>query len=228
MQNEETRQPVAADAAPKEERGFAQGALVVLRPVREEDLPELARLLAENPFDREPLPWTHQRLKQKFEDKEEPGLWGKRKRYFAVVRLSGGMVGFIFEEEEWGDSTVCWNRFHVGGRLEDRDALGRDALAAYLAYKRRWNDLRRISFSIGGVEEAKAQWLRDCGFAWEITLEQAVLHQGQPVAEVIYSWVSERVLELRVDDGPVAGEATGMAEGDNTDVAGNTALPHAR
>ena len=106
----------------KPERGFCEGEHVVLRPVREADLPELARLLAENPYEREPLPWTHQRLKQKFEDKEKPGLWEDEKRIFAIARKSGGLVGFVRENQDWSP-TICWNAMHVDQAAPDRDAV---------------------------------------------------------------------------------------------------------
>ena len=58
------------------ERGFVEGEHIVLRPVLEKDLEQLAPLMAQNPCERKPTPWTLQRLKKKFEDEKDPGLWG--------------------------------------------------------------------------------------------------------------------------------------------------------
>lgn len=199
----------AESAAPKPERGFAQGEYVILRPVLAADLRELARLLAENPFDHEPQPWTHQRLKQSFEDKDKPGLWDERTRYFAIVRQQGGVVGFIFEEDDGGHGGMWWNRFHICLAPADRDALGRDALATYFAYKQRWHDPLRISFSIAGCETQKAQWLSAAGYELEIEHPHAVWHEGRPATEMVFCWFNPRLLEQHADDGPVAGEAGG-------------------
>lgn len=198
-------------AVPKPERGFAQGEHVILRPVLEADLPELAKLLAENPFDYEPQPWTHQRLKQKFEDKEKPGLWEDHKRYFAVVRKQGGLVGFLYEEQGEAFSSLLWNRFHISLAQPDRNEVGPDVLRTYFAYKQRWHDPQRICFSIASVETQKAQWLQDAGYELELELPHAVMHLGQPTGELVYSWISPRLLAQHSDDGPVAGEPGGEA-----------------
>lgn len=196
---------IANEAQP--ERGFTAGELVVLRPVKEADLSVLARLLAENPYDREPEPWTLQRLKQKFEDKDKPGLWDDQKgRYFTIARRSGGVVGYLYEEFEWAHRGILWNRFYLGQDLPDRDALGRDALQAYFAYKQRWHDPLRIAFSIASVQPQEAQWLADAGYELELTLPDAVLYRGEPASELLYSWISPQLLARLSDDGPVAGE----------------------
>ena len=189
----------------KPERGFCEGEHVVLRPVREADLPELARLLAENPYEREPLPWTHQRLKQKFEDKEKPGLWEDEKRIFAIARKSGGLVGFVRENQDWSP-TICWNAMHVDQAAPDRDVLGLDALKAYLKYKRKWHNPQRLSYSILRPETAKAEWLKLAGFELELTMERVMLYRGVPEAECVYTWISPEALANCADDGPVAGE----------------------
>ncbi len=88
---------------------------------------------------------------------------------------------------------------------------------AYFAYKQRWHDPLRISFSIASVESEKAQWLSDAGYTQEVQLPDAVLYRGEPVSEVLYSWFSPRLLERHSPDGPVAGEDDAaeivMAEG---------------
>jgi len=192
----------------KPERGFCTGGHVVLRPVKEQDLPELARLLAENPFEREPLPWTYQRLKQKFEDKEKPGLWEDRTHYFTIVRKTGGVVGFLHESEDFNPG-VCWNRLHIDEAAADRDLLGPDAIWAYLEYKRRWHNPHRLSFNILRPEEDKAGWLTQAGFELELVMERVLLYRGVPEAECLYTWLSPQALANRADDGPVAGEPGG-------------------
>jgi hypothetical protein len=196
--------PVQSPAVP--ERGFAVGEHVILRPVLEADLPELAKLLAENPYDREPQPWTFQRLKQKFEDKDKPGLWEESKRYFAVVRKSGGVVGFLYEEQSWAYAGAVWNRFHISLAAPDRAAMGADMLKAYFDYKQRWHDPQRISFSISSVQPDEAQWLAAAGYEMELEIPHAVLYRGEPASELLFKWISPRLLALHSDDGPVAGE----------------------
>jgi len=196
--------PVQSPATP--ERGFAEGEYVILRPVLEADLPELAKLLAENPYDRKPQPWTLQRLKQKFEDKDKPGLWEERERYFAVVRKKGGLVGFLHEEQGGAFSSMLWNCFHISLALTDRNEVGPDMLRAYFAYKQRWHDPQRIGFSISSVQPDEAQWLAAAGYELELIIPHAVLYRGEPASELVFSWISPRLLAMLSDDGPVAGE----------------------
>ena len=188
----------------EKEKGFAQGELVVLRPVLEDDLRELAQLLAENPYEQEPTPWTYQRLKKKFEDKENPGLWERTKKTYCVVRKSGGVVGFIQESRDRGD--MYWCTLHVAERLPDRDALGNDLVATYLAYKQRWRKPRRISFALLLVEEPKTQWLETAGFGCELAFERSALYRGEPVALVFYTWVADWALALRAERNLAPGE----------------------
>jgi hypothetical protein len=189
------------------ERGFATGELVVLRPVLEDDLPELAMLLAANCCEDKPQPWTLHRVKKLFEDKDSdlPGLWGEHTHYFAVVRNSGGLVGFLRETNE-EKNDLYWNRLYIGERHADRDELGPDAAKAYLAYKQKWSTPWRITFETVQGEPGVAHWLEAAGFELEIEYDCLQLHQGQPKAHCCYTWWSEFVLARRVDDGPVAGE----------------------
>lgn len=174
----------------KPERGFAEGQHVILRPVGENDLRELARLMAECPLLDKQLPWTYQRLKKQFEDEKDPGLWKERDKYFVVVRREGGLAGFLHEREDWNRG-MYWNSVHLDDRIEDRDVLGRDIIAAYLAYKQRWHNPLRISFDVLGPEEAKARWLIAAGFELELKLERMVMYLGQAEAICTYTWLSD-------------------------------------
>ena len=162
-------------------------------------------MLAANPCDDKPLPWTLQRLKKKFEDKDNPGLWGREQRYFVVARLAGGVVGFLQEREESGHGAY-WNRLYIDESLDDRDTIGPDAIAAYLAYKHKWHNPQRIGFDALRGEPGLEQWLSDAGFTCELVFERWVLHRGQPEALCIYSWLSEAIRANLADDGLVAGE----------------------
>jgi hypothetical protein len=173
------------------EKGFAEGKHVVLRPVLEADLPELAKLMAENPL--EALPWTLQRLKKKFEDKEEPGLWGKSQRYFAIVRQSGGIVGYLKEQED-AIRGMYWNEHHIQDSVADRSLLGLDAITAYMQYKQKWHNPLRISFDVLRPEQEKATWLEAAGFELELTQERVMFYLGQPEARCLYTWFSEELL----------------------------------
>jgi hypothetical protein len=191
----------------EQERGFAKGQHVVLRPVLEKDLPELAKLLAADPCDEKPQPWTLARMKKLYEDKEkdDSGLWSKVKRYFAVVRKTGGLVGFLKESDEWG-AGFFWNRLQMAEALEDRDQLGRDAIAAYVAYKRKWHNPRRISFDVLQGEAGLPGWLAAAGFELDVTWTHQLQHAGRPAALCLYAWLSDEIRNNLADDGPVAGE----------------------
>jgi len=202
-ENEKEQAP-AASTAPKSERGFIEGEHVVLRPVLEADFGELAPLLAANPYAEKQLPWTQQRLKQRYEDKDEPGLWGKRERYYVIVRKTGGVAGFLMQNGEDRDSSWC--RMYVDEAAADRDVLGREALSGYLAYMRRWKDPGRITFDVLSLEEEAISWLEATGFEHEVTIERAALYRGRPETLKVYAWLSERVKANLADDGPVAGE----------------------
>jgi hypothetical protein len=181
------------------ERGFAEGKRVILRPVGENDLPEMARLMAECPLLDKQLPWTHQRLKKQFENEKDPGLWKERDKYFAAVRREGGLVGFLHEREDWNRG-MYWDSVHVDDRLKDRDELGRDILAAYLAYKQRWHNPLRISFDVLGPEEAKASWLTATGFELELKRERMVMYLGNAEAICTYTWLSDGLKQAMDED----------------------------
>jgi hypothetical protein len=187
------------------EQGFTAGRHVVLRPVLDSDLEELWPILAQNPYEYEPLPWTHQRLKQKFEDKEELGLWGSNEKYYAVVRSQGGLVGFLREEGE-GNPRITWNTFHLGAAIADREELYRDLLTAFRAYHERWSHALRISFITGGSEREKHSALEASGYAKEIVFERSHYYLGELADEMVHTWCSAEIEALGTDDGPVAGE----------------------
>ena len=192
------------DAQQATQQGFAEGGHVVLRPVKEDDLRELARLLAENPYERERLPWTYQRLKKKFEDKDKPGLWDKERKTYVVLRKSGGVVGFI-QETVW-QSGKHWCELHVADRLADRDTLGADLVQAYFAYMQKWYRPWRISFAILALEQQKADWLTSAGFEKELLFEQAVFYEGKPEALCYFTWISDWALAARAGNFVVPGE----------------------
>ncbi len=174
----------------KIEKGFAEGRHVVLRPVLEADLADLARLMAENP--QESLPWTLQRLKKKFESEKEPGLWGKTDRVFVAVRTHGGVVGYLTERQS-KQAGIFWGFTHVADGLDDRGELGRDLISAYLAYKQKWHNPLRLSFDILGCEDEKAAWLQAGGFALELKCERMVMHLGRPESICTYAWYSDEL-----------------------------------
>lgn len=186
------------------ERGFASGEHIVIRPVLVDDLRDLARLMAENPYDHDVLPWTYQRLKQKFEDQNKPGLWSHKEKTYTVARQQGAIAGFIRESVE--EDTKHWCGLHVGMSEPNRDAWGRDTVATYLGFKLRWFRPLRISFALLQAEEQKCQWLDAAGFEMELVFERSYLHQGQPAAVVYYTWCADWALAMRAEPCPVAGE----------------------
>jgi hypothetical protein len=175
------------------ERGFAEGAHIVLRPVLEKDLLELAPLMAQNPCERKPTPWTLQRLKKKFEDDKEPGLWGKGEKFYVAVRRTGGVVGFLIQR---GDNRVFWITVHVDDKLEDRDALGLDLLRAYESLMMDWHDPVRIGCEIIRPEIAKAGWLKQAGYELEVVFEKMQMYLGEAVAVEHYGWIAPAYREL--------------------------------
>jgi hypothetical protein len=192
------------DQAVTIERGFAEGELVVLRPVKESDLLPLAQLMAECPYENEPIPWTYQRLKQKFEDKEKPGLWDQDSRIYTVLRKSGGVVGFIREATHAGE--MYWCGLHLAESAADRDELGTELVAIYLRYKRHWHKPRRISFVLLRLETQKSNWLATSGFEEELVFHDAAFYRGKPAAIAYLTWIADWALALRAESQPVPGE----------------------
>ena len=188
-------------------RGFATGEFVVLRPALESDLPELTKLLAANPADLEPEPWTIQRITKEFNDADGdiPGLWGKEQRYFTIAISDGTVVGFL-KEKRGDDGRSCWNRLYIGEHIPNRTDLCADAAKTYLAYKCKWHNPTRIAFDALELEVSLTQGLELAGFELEMAMDQLLLYQGKPATYCCYAWLSEEVLRLWLDDGPVAGE----------------------
>jgi hypothetical protein len=176
----------------------------VLRPVLQADLAELAKLMAENPYNHEQVPWTYQRLKKKFEDKDNPGLWERGDKTYAVLRRQGGIAGYATENTS--DNQMYWCTLHVGSGISDRDALGIDLVATYLAYQKRWHQPRRISFAVLLLEDQKAGWLTAAGFEQELVFERSYFHNGQATSLAYYTWCADWALAMRAERHPVPGE----------------------
>ena len=178
----------------EEQKGFATGEHVVLRPVLEDDLAGLAPLMASNPGEPDRLPWTTQRLKKKFEDEKEPGLWGKQSRMFVAVRKQGGeLVGYLKQHKDENPG-VYWCWLQVADGLADRAELVKDMVQAYQAFMLAWHDPLRISFDVLSYEEDKAAWLTECGYPLELRRERMVLWLGEPQAVCTHAWYSERLI----------------------------------
>jgi RimJ/RimL family protein N-acetyltransferase len=176
-------------------RGLAFGEHTALRPVLEDDLPALAKLMAENPAEPERQPWTLQRLKARFDDKDNPGLWSSKDklRLHVIVRSGGGeVVGYLREHEDWHGG-VYYNHIHVNEQLAGWQGLLRDALRTYRSYKCEWFAVLRISYDILGCEEEKAQCLESEGYALELRMERMYLWLGKPQARCTHTWISERL-----------------------------------
>jgi RimJ/RimL family protein N-acetyltransferase len=184
--------------------GLALGELVAFRPVREQDLPELWKLLMETPCEHRPRPWTLQRLKTLFENEKDPGLWGDRNRYFAITRRDQGeLIGYLMQRQD-ENPRMYWNHFHIADAAQGRDELGADALLAYLAFMGKWYDPLRIGFKILETEERKAAWLEAAGCELELRVPNKVFFLGQPGAVCTYGWLGEhlrRNLEARQGKG---------------------------
>jgi len=186
------------------EIGHAAGEHIVIRPVLVDDLRDLAQLLAENPYEDEPLPWTYQRLKKKYEDKENPGLWSHNAKTYTVARKQGGITGFIRESIDAG--AKLWCGLHLGMDIPDRDALGGDSVATYLAFKQTWQRPRRISFALLLAEEQKCRWLAAAGFELELVFKRAHIYLGKPATLAYYTWCADWALAMRAEPCPVPGE----------------------
>lgn len=171
-------------------QGFAHGERLILRPVQEGDLADLARILAQQPGGGgKPLPWTEQRLRKQFEDEKDPGLWRSEAKVYAVVAQDGPLVGFVRESyEAWIQSFLI--NFHVDDRSADRDALGRELVALYLDYLTRWHDPGMVTSEPLDLEADKRAWLEAAGFRYQFTQERAELYLGRAVGRCAYAWHS--------------------------------------
>jgi hypothetical protein len=182
-------------------KGFATGSHVILRPVLEADLEALAYLLGENPLGlgQDQLPWTAARLKKKFEDSDKPGLWDDNRFTLAVTRKSGELAGFIDCERE--RNGVHWIALHIREGLADRDELGRDALAAFVALGRKWHVMPKVATALIDGEPHKQNWFADAGFELEIRAEESHLYLGEIRDILIYGWLAESTLANRAPEG---------------------------
>jgi RimJ/RimL family protein N-acetyltransferase len=175
--------------ATTELQGFARGEMLILRPVQEGDLAELARIMAQAPGGRKPLPWTEQRLKKLFEDEKNPGLWSDAGKYFAAVLHDGTVVGYIREHyEAWIQSHDL--SLHVDERRADRDALGREVVALYMDYLTRWHNPGMVISEPLEIDTQKRAWLEAAGFFLQFTQERSELYQGSVVGRCAYAWHS--------------------------------------
>jgi hypothetical protein len=180
---------------------FISGEHAKLRPVLEADLPALARVMAEAPFgfswEREP--WTVQRLKKKFEDEKEPGLWNRTSKFYVVTDQTGVLVGAL--REELDRLNGCDVELHIALARGDRDALGQDALRSYMEYKRGWQGTLRIDMALLPVQAAEREWLLANGFERHLRCEEAWLYRGELLPLEIYGWLAPEVAGNRAPDG---------------------------
>jgi len=179
---------------------FVAGQHVKLRPVLEGDLPALALLMAEAPFgfDGEGEVWTTQRLRKKFEDEKEPGLWGRRKRYFTVTDMQGEICGVLLEAQERLGLSIA---LQISASRSDRDTLGPDALATHIEYRRSWHNTPRIEMLVLEPQVAERAWLERAGFEYQFRAAEAWLYLGEVVDLHAYAWIADWVRSNRAADG---------------------------
>jgi hypothetical protein len=179
---------------------FVDGALTALRPVFEQDLAQLAHLLNASPVPIFDTPiWTEARLKKKYSDEKEPGLWGRSKRWYAVTRQSDkALIGAIIELTERTGETGLLFQFAEG---DDQDALAQDALKAYVDYRTGFYTTPRINVEFCAVEEDKQRWIEGLGFVYQARIPASLLWLGEYRDILFYSWIPEWVLALRAPDG---------------------------
>ncbi|MBN2080976.1 hypothetical protein JW859_02090 [bacterium] len=190
--NNEIKQLTAAQC-------MAAGEFIRLRGVQEYDLARLARLLAEAPSSLAPMPWTEQRLRVQFEDKDKPNLWHEKKKTYAVIRLANDeLVGFITEHK---DDHGVFVFFDIDQHCADRNELGRDVLRVYRDLKMDWSKLHRLEICILDVEQDKAQWLAATGWQMSAQIPQMYFHLGRPADLQIWDWVAPWAEQLGAGDG---------------------------
>ncbi len=180
---------------------FINGALTRLRPVLERDLEGLVELMNEAPlgFTWDGYPWSLQRLKKKFEDEKEPGLWGQRHRFFACCDLEGRLCGVLHEEHERNGQVSLEFQFALA--RSDREQLALDALEAYRSYKRNWFNTPRIEINLLSPQTEEQRWMLELGFNHDMSCPRIKMHLGEAVALEIYSWCQQWVLDNRAPDG---------------------------
>lgn len=175
----------------KQQRFIASDSLG-LRAVTEADLYELAALMAQCPLaGRDAVPWTEQRLKKEFEDEKEPGLWSETKRTYLAVDVSGGIVGFIQQNQRGVSGYEFY--VHIAESHSDRDMLGHELMKLYMQLLSDWVDPPRLETFILKLEGQKADWLAAAGFELECTFDEMYMYLGRPEAAQIWGWVSPRI-----------------------------------
>jgi hypothetical protein len=179
---------------------FFAGALTRLRPVLAADLPRVVELLSASPRNIEDeKPWTVARLKKKFEDEKEPGLWGKEKRWYLVVTPDEAIIGVLIEDQN--RSGEIWLDFSFDMQLADRDSLALDGLRTYLRYKRDYHNIPRAYCFVLDVQLAELKWLKQLDFIYQAQLPQCVLHLGERHDALLYAWIADWVIARRAPDG---------------------------
>jgi hypothetical protein len=170
-------------------KGLAEGEHIRLRPVQEADLAELARIRAQIPAGRRPLPWTQQRLRKSFENPEKPGLWGEHSKVYACTDKEGRVVGLLIEEfEAWIQSFNI--TFQIDEQHSDSEALGRELVAVYLAYLTGWFDPGMVVCEVLDNDARKLAWLAVAGFVRDLHMQRTDLHHGEYAGRIACVWRS--------------------------------------
>lgn len=180
---------------------FINGALTRLRPVLERDLAGMVALMNEAPlgFTWEGFPWSVARLRKKFEDEKEPGLWGQRQRFLAATDLDGALVGVLHEEQERNGQVGL--EFHFALACPERREMALDALGSYRSYRCDWYNTPRIEVNLLAPQQDEMRWLLELGFHHDMSCPRIKLYLGRPEALEIFSWCQPWVLANRASDG---------------------------
>jgi RimJ/RimL family protein N-acetyltransferase len=183
---------------------FVDGELTGLRPVLEGDLEALVHLLNESPLPfGDNVPWTLARLKKKYEDEKEPGLWDDEKRWYAVTELVDNSLCGVLRETHWrtGEFGV---KLHLAHSNASRRELMTDAVLTFVRFKEGFSNANRINIDFLEIEEDKAASLADVGFIPQGRIPGVCFHLGQPCDYILYSWIPQWVLDRRAPDGGAA------------------------
>lgn len=183
---------------------FVDGELTALRPVLEGDLEALVHLLNESPLPfGDNVPWTVARLKKKYEDEKDPGLWTDTRRWYTVLELSDQSICGVLRESRRGNGEV-WLNLHFAESLRRRAELMADAIRTYVRFKDGFAGIWRINAEFLDVEEEKAECLAQAGFIPQTRVPEVCLHLGERHDYVLYSWIPQWVLDRRAPDGGAA------------------------
>jgi hypothetical protein len=178
---------------------FVDGELTGLRPVLAEDLDALVHLLNESPMPfGDNVPWTVSRLKKKFEDEKDPGLWTEDKRWYTVLDLAdGSVVGLLKEESRGGE---VWLSQYFAEALSNREALFLDGLGAYVHFKDRFANVSRINVELVDAQADDAAWFAELGFVHQARVPGVCFYLGERRDLLLYSWIPQWVLDRRAPD----------------------------